>query len=166
RARRLFPRARVRVYYDGACAFCRRTVACLGALDIYRTVTVVDFRTIDPSSVGLRAELLDRSLHVIDERGRVTRGAAAVAQAARAVPLLAPLALVLRVPGVAWLAERAYGWVAARRLMLLDCPDGACELHPAPALVARPAAAPAGTSWRASALRWGLLTLVAIGAFG
>lgn len=130
RGRRLFPRSQVRLYYDGACSFCRRTAVVLGALDIYRTVTPIDFRAVDPSKAGLGALALEKRIHAVDERGRITHGVAAVARASRAIPLLFPLALVLSVPGLSCLAQRLYDWVAERRLLLLTCPGGPCAFHP------------------------------------
>jgi predicted DCC family thiol-disulfide oxidoreductase YuxK len=131
-SRRLFPRSEVRLYYDGACHFCRRTVAFLSALDIYETVTPVDFRAINPSKAGLGALALEKRIHAIDEQGRIAEGFAAIARAARAIPLLFPLAIMMAIPGVSRVAERIYDWLAERRFVLLSCPGGICALHPTP----------------------------------
>jgi predicted DCC family thiol-disulfide oxidoreductase YuxK len=163
--RRLLPRSQVRMYYDGNCHFCRRTSAYLRAFDIYHTITFVDFRTIDAARIGLCQRQLEQRIHVIDERGRVTRGFAAMARAARAVPLLWPLAVLCRLPGLPRVAERVYDWMTARRMLLLSCPGGVCELHPSP----RPSSAlrvprEVHPGWR-RAPGYLLLTIVAAGAF-
>jgi predicted DCC family thiol-disulfide oxidoreductase YuxK/uncharacterized membrane protein YphA (DoxX/SURF4 family) len=136
--RRLLPRSKVRMYYDGGCQVCRRIVAYLGAFDIYRTVTFTDFREINPREVGLRTDQLQKRIHVIDERGRITGGFTAVARAARAVPLLFPLAALAQVRGVSWLAQRVYERVAGCGMSHRSYPGRTSEIHLSPALGAVP----------------------------
>jgi predicted DCC family thiol-disulfide oxidoreductase YuxK len=48
------------------------------------------------------------------------------------MPLLVPMALVLWVPGVIWVAERVYSWVSRNRHLLsriFGCKD-ACAIMP------------------------------------
>jgi predicted DCC family thiol-disulfide oxidoreductase YuxK len=124
--RALFGRWRVTLYYDGACLLCRRTVAFLRAVDIYRTITLVDLRSVvDPAA-------LEQRIQAYDERGRRSEGAAALARAARGLPLLCLPGLLLSLPGLSALAQRVYDWVARHRLLLLSCPDGVCTLDLGP----------------------------------
>ena len=126
--RRLFGRERpLALYYDGACRLCRQTVALLHELDIYRTVLPMDFRRTEPPA-GITPEALERRMHVVDERGQVYSGFRALARASRGIPILVPLAVLGMVPGVVQVAEGVYDWIAARRVVLLSCPEGACEL--------------------------------------
>ena len=159
RGRALFGRWRVTLYYDGACLLCRRTIAFLRAVDIYRTITPVDLRSVvDPAA-------MEQRIQAYDERGRRSQGAAALARAARGLPLLCLPGLVLSLPGLAALAERAYDWVARHRLLLLSCPAGVCNLD------AEPEPKPSTSSRPVAWLRWprrlgyALLVLVAVGAF-
>jgi len=161
--RRLLPRSRVRFYYDGACHFCQRTAAFLAALDIYKTITFVDIRTIGPSEASFGRIRLAKRIHVVDEQGQITSGFAAVARAGRAIPLLAPLAVLVRVPGLAWIADRVTGWLARRWLLVLSCPGGDCERH---SPVAPPVKHPpiARLRWQRPAIH-ALVAVVALAAF-
>ena len=75
-------------------------------LDRHGAILFVDAR--DPST-GCpvdRAEILSR-FHA-EEKGRLLSGAAAFAAMWRAIPLLAPLGQMARLPPLLWLLERAY----------------------------------------------------------
>jgi len=65
---------------------------------------------------GISRPDLDRAAWTVDRRGRKRAGAAAIT---RTLETLGgpwrPLAALLQLPGVAWLAERSYAWVAAHR---------------------------------------------------
>ncbi|MDP8923762.1 MAG: DCC1-like thiol-disulfide oxidoreductase family protein [Chloroflexota bacterium] len=159
--RRLLPRSRVRLYYDGACHYCRRTAAFLGALDIYRTITPIDIRRLDRAEAGLGALELDKQVHALDERGRITHGFAALARAARAVPLLAPAAALLGISGIGHLAERAHRHLAERRMLLVACPGGPCLLHAAPTPPAAPIVRPCAAMRRRRAVGGVLLAALA-----
>ena len=54
-------------------------------------------------------------MQAIDDQGRIFEGYAALAAAARGIPILLPLAFIVRVPALAALAERVYDLVAANR---------------------------------------------------
>jgi len=56
-----------------------------------------------------------RALHVRDGRGRWSRGGDAALRVGRAVPILAPLSLVGRLPGLQGPVEAAYRLVADHR---------------------------------------------------
>ncbi len=65
---------------------------------------------------GISRQDLDRAAWTVDRRGRKLAGAAAVNRTLEA--LGGPwrlLATLLRAPGVGWLAEWAYAWVATHR---------------------------------------------------
>lgn len=126
---RLLGRAHAELYYDGACGFCVRTIRALRALDAYRTVTFVDFRTAAALPPTLHAHELEKRVGAIDERGRPAYGALALALAGRGIPLLWPLSVAARVPVLSALLAAGYDAVAARRWLLLECPGGACSGH-------------------------------------
>lgn len=115
------------VLFDGNCAFCRRWVTRLqrwdrrGALDFLpqqQRAARTDLPDIPEAD-------LDRAMHLVTPEGRVYRGARALAELGRWVARLAPLRFGYHVPGIGWLSERAYAWVAARRHRF-GCADGAC----------------------------------------
>ena len=110
--------------YDGACPFCRDQARRLRPRDGSRL-------RVEPLQTGLaHVPWIDpqeaaTALHVIDVDGRRYVGAAAVVRALRLTrPVLGSLALAYHLPGVRWLAERAYAFVAARRYGLRRRADG------------------------------------------
>ena len=95
------------VWYDGACPLCRGEIAMMRRLDTRRAIAFVDVSGVSASSCPIdTADLLAR-LHA-SEDGKLLSGAAAFAAMWRAIPLLRPLGLVARSPGVLALLERLY----------------------------------------------------------
>lgn len=95
------------VWYDGGCPLCTREIALMRRLDTrhrLRFVDVGDERSRCPID---RGDLLAR-FHVSDAQGRFHSGAAAFVAMWRAIPLLRPLGLAARLPGMLWLLERLY----------------------------------------------------------
>jgi predicted DCC family thiol-disulfide oxidoreductase YuxK len=97
------------VLYDGACPLCRREI---GVYRNLRSETSVCFADVSDASVSLpagttRQQLLAR-FHVQRQDGVLLSGAQAFLALWAALPGWRWLALAGRVPGVAWLMERAY----------------------------------------------------------
>jgi predicted DCC family thiol-disulfide oxidoreductase YuxK len=120
----------VRVLYDGACPFCRRSMALFTAADPDHVaepvdLTSVDVRTIHPS---LSREACLRAMHAVRRDGRIAVGFDAVALLARHLPLFWPLGLLALVPGVAPLGRRLYQRVADTRPRDVPCTDETCAL--------------------------------------
>ena len=126
------PSLRLAVLYDGHCGMCMRWVAVMNALDWARRLDARSLR--DAASVATRFPSLDpreleRDLHVVDARGGVRRGYSAYRWIAWRLPLLAPLAFLLYVPGIKRLGDRVYRRIADGRRV--DCGDaaGACSVR-------------------------------------
>ncbi|WP_375403437.1 DUF393 domain-containing protein [uncultured Sphingomonas sp.] len=98
--------AQVTVWYDGGCPLCVREIALMRRLDRGERIEWVDVA--DGNSVCPidRAELLAR-FHAC-EGGTMRSGAAAFAAMWRAIPVMRPLGLIARVPGVLRVLEAAY----------------------------------------------------------
>lgn len=113
---------RHRVIYDGDCAFCCRMVRTLQRLDWLRCLDWVTAQAALPEAQarGVSAAQLNEALHCLAADGRVLAGAAALRFIGLRLPLLSLPALLLYIPGVLPLAERAYRAVAARRHCLGD----------------------------------------------
>ncbi len=117
--------------YDGDCVFCtaqaeRARRLSGGRLRIAPLQTALaDVPWVDPEEAV-------KALQLVDRDGRVYAGAAAVVRLLRLTrPALGVLALPYHLPGVRWLADRAYDAVAARRYAIAGrtddgCADGAC----------------------------------------
>lgn len=110
--------------YDGACVFCttqaeraRRIAAGRVRVEpLQASLALVPW--VDPD------DALD-ALHLVDRDGRSYAGAAAIVRLVRlAHPVLGVALLPYHLPGVRWLAERAYAAVARRRYAIAGRHDG------------------------------------------
>lgn len=122
---------RATVLYDGECGFCTRSMALLERLDWFRRLDGRRIAEVDPARVPVSPELLEREMGLVDEQGEVWYGADAFAELTVRTPLLWPLALLLRVPGMLLLARPLYRLVARHRRHLGCRTDGTCALPPA-----------------------------------
>ncbi|MDR7417631.1 MAG: DCC1-like thiol-disulfide oxidoreductase family protein [Armatimonadota bacterium] len=111
-------------FYDGWCAWCRRSVRWWGMLDVFGFVQYVSFR--DPGVAelyGLDPDRARRRIQVATGDGRLREGMDALAAIAVRVPPLWP-ALPILVGAYVVAGQRLYDAVATRRPVLLP---GACE---------------------------------------
>jgi predicted DCC family thiol-disulfide oxidoreductase YuxK len=128
-----------KLLYDGQCPMCRREAAWLqkrsrdGRL-AFEDISAPDF---DAARYGKSQSELMGVMHGVFPDGRIVTRVEAFRQAYRAVGLgwlLAPT----RLPGLSWLADRAYEWFArhriaiGKRLGVEDCQDGRCEINSKP----------------------------------
>jgi predicted DCC family thiol-disulfide oxidoreductase YuxK len=120
------------VLYDGMCPLCQRGVRILKRLDWLKRFHYQDCRDTDrwpPSAVPLTLEELLAEMHVVTpDRKRALAGYRALRWMAWRIPLLMPLAPFLYVPGVPWLGNRAYLWLAKNRYNLVPC-EGGCRVQ-------------------------------------
>ena len=121
------------VLYDGDCPFCRRSVAILKRLDWLGRLHYQSARDVEhlpPSHVPLDPKRLLDEMHVLTpDRRHAYAGYAAFRWIAWRLPLGAPVAPFLYVPGVPAVGNRVYRWVAKNRMNLVPCTDGACPVH-------------------------------------
>jgi len=106
------------ILYDGGCAMCRDVAAGVLCYDNTRTLELLDAN--EPAARAQFAEFrlddLLYELHVIDDHGRVYRGARAVNEILRRQAGLRSLfAYLWYLPGFAWIADRQYKAIAGRR---------------------------------------------------
>jgi predicted DCC family thiol-disulfide oxidoreductase YuxK len=95
------------VWYDGGCPLCLREIALMRRLDRRQAIRFVDVAAPESLCPLDRATLLAR-FHAQEAGQPVVSGAAAFAAMWRAIPLLAPLGQMARLPPLLWLLERAY----------------------------------------------------------
>ena len=106
------------VLYDGSCRFCTAQAMRLAKLAGGR-LRVQPLQSALASVPWVDPGEAMRALHLVDRDGRTFVGAAAVVRAVRlARPWLGAMLLPYHLPGVRWLADRAYEAVAARRYCL------------------------------------------------
>ena len=122
------------VIYDDLCPMCTfqmRVVSWLDWFSALRLMPMSDPRAVEIAAGVTREELRERMV-CATPAGRLHRGARAVRHLALRVPLLVPLALLMWVPGVIWIAEWVYTRVAHNRYVLsrlLGCKT-ACRVLP------------------------------------
>ena len=103
----------VTVWFDGSCPLCSREIALMRRLDHRHAIDFVDIAGDGAACPIDRRRLLDR-FHV-REGDTMLSGAAAFAAMWREIPMLRPLGLAARNPGMLRLLERLYlGFLAIR----------------------------------------------------
>ncbi len=119
--------------YDGRCGFCRAQAARLSRLAGPRIVTRPAETRLLERFPGLTAERCMREIVLADPAGRLYGGAEAIAQALhQGHPGLGSLALAYYIPPIAWVADRAYRFIARHRYWLsgrdaTPCEGGVCR---------------------------------------
>ena len=82
-----------------------------------------------PSEVELDPHRLIEEMHVLTpDRRRAFAGYRAFRWIAWRLPLTWLVAPFLYLPGVPWLGNRVYRWVARNRFNLVPCDDGGCQV--------------------------------------
>jgi predicted DCC family thiol-disulfide oxidoreductase YuxK len=125
---------RIQVLYDGHCPLCNRTVPVLGFFDLFTRLEFLDFRRLDLAEynrshkLALTIQDLDREMYVIS-RGQAYIGYYGYRVLALALPAFWLLSPLLFLPGVSWVGERVYGYIARNRLALVHC-DSHCPSMP------------------------------------
>lgn len=121
---------RVTLIFDGECGFCTRSVRLVRALDRHNRITAIPYQHPDAEAIfGVNPAEGAVSVWAVTPEGERYRGAAAV-NAVLSVMLGTRLPwLIYRLPGMAWMQEWVYDWVARHRSRLPgDRPH--CQQHP------------------------------------
>ncbi len=119
-----------RVFFDGQCPLCQASRRHLTRLDWLRRLEFVDFReAADPKvqELAIPKERLEAEMHVVSG-SRIDHGFGAFRLIAWQLPLLWPILPLLYIPGVPWLGQKVYLWIARRRYNLIPCHGGACQI--------------------------------------
>ncbi len=120
------------VLYDGFCPLCLRSISILKKLDWFKRLRFQDARRVDelpPCEVPLIPKRLLEEMHLVTpDRKRAYAGFKAFRWVAWRIPLLFPLAPLFYIPGVPWIGNKVYLWVARNRFKLVPCKDGVCEV--------------------------------------
>lgn len=123
------------VLYDDECPLCTFQMKVLTWLDWLNVASVVPLSSDQAKEAApqLDSESLRAAIHVVTKDGKIFRGARCIRFLSLRMPLLIPLALLLWVPGVIWIAESVYNVIARNRHVLsriFGCKD-ACAIMPA-----------------------------------
>lgn len=141
------PDNKVLIFYDGECPICQKAKKRLESIDHTQKLLFVPLQ--DPM-VGekfpeLDPEAMKESMHVVLPNRKVFTGAAGYCEIGKVVSVRSftglgfkMFSLAMKVPGLLFLAEKAYGMVARNRYKLFGiqvtggCNDGQCTLDHAP----------------------------------
>ena len=122
------------VLYDGECPFCRKSVSILRTLDTRQRLDIRDCRNPDnipPAASSIPAKRFLDEMHLVAPSGKVYSGFKAFRWMAGRMPLTMLLWPLLFIPGVPWIGQKAYLWIAKHRYELTPCDDtGECKLPP------------------------------------
>lgn len=108
----------VTLVYDGQCVLCQQSKRLILALDWFKRTAFVDVHdreAVDACCPGLDFAAAMGQMHLITPEGELAGGFLAVRRVLKELPLGYPVWLLLHLPGMAWVGERAYGWVARHR---------------------------------------------------
>lgn len=115
------PRGRYVVFYDAACALCRRTRRWLERVELGAPITFIDVndRVAMARWPSIDVHRAQHEVLVIDPKGRRWAGYDAAWRLIRAAhPVLQPVDALLQSPQARWLGWHAYHWVSSRRYQL------------------------------------------------
>jgi predicted DCC family thiol-disulfide oxidoreductase YuxK len=120
------------VLYDGQCPMCQKSVAILKRLDWLGRLAYHDARDtgrLPAADVPLDSQKMLEEMHLLTpSRDRAYAGYRAFRWIAGRLPLAWAIWPLLFLPGVPWLGNRVYRWVAKNRYNLVPCHDGACAV--------------------------------------
>lgn len=122
----------IRLVYDSDCGMCLWLARLVKRLDLRRNVTFVENGAVASGEVEgvpseVTAEVVERSIVVLDAAGKAHLDADALAALLRSLPLLGWLGVLVGLPGVSVLVRRMYYRVAEKRLDIsMACGLGAC----------------------------------------
>ncbi|CAN5554586.1 DUF393 domain-containing protein [soil metagenome] len=120
------------VLYDGDCAFCQRTIRILRKLDWaqwFHFQNARETEKLPPCATPLEPQRLIEEMHVVPpQRDRSYAGFAAVRWMFWRMPPVAWLTPLLYIPGVPWIGNKVYRWIARNRFKLVPCDNGECKV--------------------------------------
>ena len=103
--------------YDGNCGFCLRWINRLRRWDRAGRIDYVPYqqRAVIADLPSIGDDALDRAAHLVAPDGSVSAGARAIPALLGYLPGGGLLKPFFWIPGIPWVADRVYAWVAANR---------------------------------------------------
>jgi predicted DCC family thiol-disulfide oxidoreductase YuxK len=131
-------RMMVTAIYDANCVICRQSKRIVNALDWLHRVEFLDLQNWEV--VNARYPALDWNaafgqMHTMTPDGQMIGGFKGVRALLRQLPLGFPIWLLLHIPGIDWIGEQVYKFIARNRYTINKlvgapvCENGACRLH-------------------------------------
>jgi len=122
------------VLFDDECSLCTFQSRLITWLDWFNTVSLLPISSPRASEVAPRLTRTDlqEAIHCVTREGKIHRGARSLRFVGMRMPLAAPFALLMWLPGVIWVAEIFYRWISRNRYLLsrmFGCKE-ACAIMP------------------------------------
>jgi len=123
------------VLFDDECSLCTFQSRVITWLDWFNTVSLLPISSARVADIAPRLTRFElrEAIHCVTPGGRIQRGARCIRHISLRMPLAFPVALLLWIPGIIYVAEIFYRWVSRNRHLLsrmFGCKD-ACALLPA-----------------------------------
>lgn len=124
--------------FDGYCVLCKQTKRMVTVLDWFKRVEFLDvhnWNVVESRYPNLDFETAMGQIHVVSPDGKMLGGFDGMRRLLRDLPLTFPLWLLLHLPGMDWLGNKVYRFVARNRYRInkffgVDiCEDGTCKVH-------------------------------------
>jgi predicted DCC family thiol-disulfide oxidoreductase YuxK len=127
---------KARVLYDGDCRFCCKSIALLDKLDWLRRLAYINVRDVTQPLLQeprIAAAPLLEQMHVLPADGHYLYGGyRAIRWLAWRLPATWLVAPLLYLPGMTWLGQKVYLWIARNRFKIVPCEHGACTVPSGP----------------------------------
>lgn len=123
--------------YDGKCLICNQSRRLYTRLDWFKRIEWLDLHQWDEVSrryPQVTYEACMGQMHLVTPDGKLLGGFKAARRTMRDLPLLWPAWALLYVPGIDWLGDKTYRFIARHRYRInklfgVDiCEDGVCKL--------------------------------------
>jgi predicted DCC family thiol-disulfide oxidoreductase YuxK len=122
------------VLYDGACPFCTMGIGIVKKLDWLGKLhyqNCRDTKSLPESDTPLVPKRLIEEMHLVTPGGKqVHAGFKAFRWMSWRMPATWLIAPFLYLPGIPWLGQKIYLWIAKNRFKLVPCKDGVCSIPP------------------------------------
>ena len=122
---------RGKLFFDGNCSLCVKTVKKIQVFDLFGWIEPVDFSQLKPGEfpAELSFESCKSEMKLLESDGKISGGFLAVRRIAQKLPLLFPILPFLYIPGAKPIGSRLYEWIAKNRYLFHfshRCKDNAC----------------------------------------
>jgi predicted DCC family thiol-disulfide oxidoreductase YuxK len=124
--------------YDGYCILCIQSKRLIERLDWRKRIEFLDLHdgdTVKSRYPHLAYEQLMGEIHVVTADRKLLQGFEGMRFLLRALPLGFPLWLILHLPGMTWLGQKGYRFIARNRYRINRffgmpvCENGVCKIH-------------------------------------
>ena len=101
--------------YDDDCGFCKKSLKTVKKLDFFNRINLTPSYAIEKYPNEMKKSRLDLEMGAVDENNEIFYGADAFEQVFSRVPLFWPIAILMKIPGVIYLARLCYKTIAKNR---------------------------------------------------